>query len=447
MAFDAKNFLDLTGLTSYDGLIKQYIRTEDNKQISILQLSADGNYLNAWKNQGADPATDTPDYHLALGGGDLADMVRALAAIVPATYDSTNKTYSITGLSTTATNTLVAAINEIDGHADTNTAAIGTLGSLSTTTKTDLVSAINEVFTKIGTDIAAAIGGLDYTVAASGTNAVLTGFEVEDGVLKTGSVTSQALKDVAISGKAEDVAYNNTDSGLTATDVQGAIDELAEASAGGVASKTVYMVASGATTDYAQVYDIYQGANGSSASPVAAEKIGTINIPKDKVVESGSVGTVTIPDVPYPGAQVGDKYIELVLQNVADPLYIPANSLVDIYTGGTTAEATVTIDNSNEITVTIVEINGSKLTNASVAKGKLASGVQASLDLADSAIQSVTEGSTNGTISVDGTDVAVHGLGSAAYTASTAYDPAGEAEDAYDAIGSIPTASIKALFD
>ena len=47
--------------------------------------------------------------------------------------------------------------------------------------------------------------------------------------------------------------------------------------------------------------------------------------------------------------------------------------------------------------------------------------------LADTAVQSVAEGSTNGTIAVDGTDVAVHGLGSAAYTASSAYDAAGAA--------------------
>lgn len=39
----------------------------------------------------------------------------------------------------------------------------------------------------------------------------------------------------------------------------------------------------------------------------------------------------------------------------------------------------------------------------------------------------VTEGATDGTISVDGVDVPVHGLGSAAYTDSTAYDNAGAA--------------------
>jgi hypothetical protein len=40
-------------------------------------------------------------------------------------------------------------------------------------------------------------------------------------------------------------------------------------------------------------------------------------------------------------------------------------------------------------------------------------------------IQEITTGSGNGTISVDGTDVAVKGLGSAAYTASTAYATSG----------------------
>lgn len=54
---------------------------------------------------------------------------------------------------------------------------------------------------------------------------------------------------------------------------------------------------------------------------------------------------------------------------------------------------------------------------------------KASLALADSALQKedITTGSANGTISVEGTDVAVKGLGSAAYTESTAYDAAGAA--------------------
>ena len=52
--------------------------------------------------------------------------------------------------------------------------------------------------------------------------------------------------------------------------------------------------------------------------------------------------------------------------------------------------------------------------------------------LADSALQKadIVSGNANGTISVDGTDVAVKGLGSAAYTNSTAYDAAGAADTA-----------------
>ena len=64
-----------------------------------------------------------------------------------------------------------------------------------------------------------------------------------------------------------------------------------------------------------------------------------------------------------------------------------------------------------------------------------------------SSVKSVTEGSTNGTIAVNNVDVAVHGLGTAAYTASTAYDASGSASAAQTAaegytdtkIGTLPT--------
>ena len=51
----------------------------------------------------------------------------------------------LSGLTTTAKNDLVSAINEIDSHADTNAGNIGTLSSLSTSAKNNLVAAINEV--------------------------------------------------------------------------------------------------------------------------------------------------------------------------------------------------------------------------------------------------------------------------------------------------------------
>lgn len=63
-----------------------------------------------------------------------------------------------------------------------------------------------------------------------------------------------------------------------------------------------------------KAYSIKQGGN----------LVGTINFPKDMVVESGEV-------VVNPEGQSSGTYIKLTLANVEEPLYINANSLVDIY--------------------------------------------------------------------------------------------------------------------
>jgi hypothetical protein len=47
--------------------------------------------------------------------------------------------------------------------------------------------------------------------------------------------------------------------------------------------------------------------------------------------------------------------------------------------------------------------------------------INAIANTANGAVQSVTEGTTNGTINVDNTEVSVHGLGTAAFTDTTAY--------------------------
>lgn len=81
-----------------------------------------------------------------------------------------------------------------------------------------------------------------------------------------------------------------------------------------------------------------------------------------------------------------------------------------------------------------VSAEGDAYVTASASNGKVTvnatASTIASLGKADTAVQSVTEGTTNGTINVDNKSVAVHGLGSAAYEASTAFDRAGAAADA-----------------
>lgn len=95
-------------------------------------------------------------------------------------------------------------------------------------------------------------------------------------------------------------------------------------------------------------YTFYQG--GQPISP-------TIDIPKDMVVESGSIVQGTWSDGEFtPGSGTG-KALALVIANGGGTVYIDVNDLVDVYTGGTTSTITVAISGSNQITASLV--NGS----------------------------------------------------------------------------------------
>ena len=340
-------------------------------------------------------------------------------------------------------------------------------------------------------DIDAAIAALDgsATIASKSGDVVTikTGITEADGVVDNDSGTDIVLEEVAVTGAAADVSVADASGYFTSTDVEGVLAELAQASSGGVSSKTVYITeTAGQSGDaFSKRYGIYQGANGSSSSPVVGEKLADIDIPKDMFVEEGSVVDITYSEGHlYDGvtdvtelikgaggtatAADAGKYIKLIIANAtSSTLYIAAADLVDIYTAEQNAsQVQIAIDNNNVISATIVAgsidtteladgavttaklddeavttakiddeaVTTAKIDDEAVTLGKLASGVQTSLGLADSAVQSVTASDpttgTDGTFEVDGTEVAIKGLGSAAYTASSAYDPAGSASTA-----------------
>ena len=199
------------------------------------------------------------------------------------------------------------------------------------------------------------------------------------------------LGDVLLSANiAAEIGVEDVATYFTGTTVEAVLAELYEAQL----AKTVYITEDSTSVEFAKVYSVYQGSAGTAADPVAAEKIADINIPKDLVVKSGSVvdivfvegtggnpdslheGDASGPDVtalikgtdPATEADAG-KYIKLVIaNNEATPLYIAAKSLVDIYTGGATAEATVAIDANNEITVTINKVAATKIIYAAASE-------------------------------------------------------------------------------
>lgn len=84
-------------------------------------------------------------------------------------------------------------------------------------------------------------------------------------------------------------------------------------------------------------------------------EIGKINIPKDMVVQSGSVVKGTFAqDGGFTENTAGkDTALKLVIANSTDVVYINVKDLASIYTGGTTADITVTVSDTGVITATL----------------------------------------------------------------------------------------------
>lgn len=134
-----------------------------------------------------------------------------------------------------------------------------------------------------------------------------------------------------------------------------------------------------------------------------------INIPKDLVIASGSV--VTLEDGALPdGVTVAGTYIKLILANSTKPIYINVGDLIKYVTGGSGENDAIQINVSSDTHKVSATVK-----NGSLTTDMLAADVVTSLGKADSAVQSVAAGDTNGTIKVDGNEVVVAGLQDAAY--------------------------------
>ena len=277
-----------------------------------------------------------------------------------------------------------------------------------------------------------------------------------------------SLANVAKSGEAEDVAYSNTTSGLTATDVQAAIDEvvggLGTAAAADVATTAIQeestddslvSAAQVATFVAAEIAGLegamhFRGVITRQTGETDAEAIA-------RVITSPEAGDVVVmsdnaKEYIYDGtawSEVGDE-AEFVKKTTT----IAGVDLQDNITKTELLTALNVEDGAEVNIVESVKVNGSALTPDSNRAVNV----------------TVAEGATNGTVAVNGSDVAVHGLGSAAYEAATAFDASGAAATAKsEVIGTssdaasastiygakayadaategIPTASIEALF-
>lgn len=147
-------------------------------------------------------------------------------------------------------------------------------------------------------------------------------------------------------------------------------------------------------TEYSAVYHLTKDGKNVGAA---------INIPKDMVIKSGTVET-------DPAGKPAGTYLVLTLANATeDKIYINVGDLIEYVTAGDSPDGMVVVSVSDDHKVTAT------LGNASITEAKLHADVTAKLAKAVSAVQEVKAGTTNGTIAVDGNEVAVAGLADAAY--------------------------------
>lgn len=91
----------------------------------------------------------------------------------------------------------------------------------------------------------------------------------------------------------------------------------------------------------------------------------SINIPKDLVLQSGSFEVVTETNTPYVGAEIGDPYIDLVLNDPSNShIYIPLKGVVDTVIAG---QGVSVEDNTVSVRLDSDSSNGLTLSNDGLA--------------------------------------------------------------------------------
>lgn len=183
---------------------------------------------------------------------------------------------------------------------------------------------------------------------------------------------------------------------------------------GSADQNTIYMVGTGAGSEDS-AYEEYMLING------AFERIGSSDVDLTNYALKSDI-TTAINNLDKADSAVANQYVSSVSQTDGVITVTRETLPVRSVTEGT-ANGAILVNGS----AVNVHGLGSAAYTPSSNYATAAQGTKA-----DSALQKadIVTGATNGTIAVDGTDVAVKGLGSAAYAATTAFDAAGDADQA-----------------
>lgn len=203
--------------------------------------------------------------------------------------------------------------------------------------------------------------------------------------------------------------------------------------------------------------------NGNYVVKQGDTTIGTITIPKDMVVESGTIVVGNWSNNTFiENASGTGKALKLTIKNQTTPIYINVADLVDVYTAKASAtQVQIAISNTNEISATIVaksigatelkdlSVTNAKIANSTIEKAKLVSGVQTSLGKADTAYQKPSGGipATDLSESVQGSlekaDSAIQSVTTTTPDYTEVTVPSGEGADSKNKVVNVKTTTMQ----
>ena len=373
-----KNYLDLTGLQKYHELISQYIDTEDTK--SIKSLTRVGNTVNFFKT--AD-ASGTAAYTV-----DIPDVSGFMDKIASATG---SKVVASTASGQVSESDIAIADVATKSYADTaaQDAADG---------KDAAIAAAK----KAGDDAQADVDALETLVGSIPQSAEAT------------SVVGYAAE---VADAAEDAANDYTDTQISAVEAKlaGALHYkgvVATVSALPATAENgdVYHVTE-ASAEYAYFTDGNTGDWEELGSEIDLSDYSTTTQMNAAIATAKGEAITTASNDATSKANAAEQNAK----DYADGLAVNYDAAGSAATAKSEAIAAAAADAT---------------TKANTAEQNAKDYADDLVDAIDTGVMSVVEGSSNGTISVDGSDVNVHGLGSAAYQNTSAFDASGAAATA-----------------
>lgn len=374
---------EITGIAAY---IAEYVKSEmgisvdTDTQYQVAKVD-DYNYKLQMKGKGDDAWADVEGSTIVIPND--TEAINGLKALVGETSVQAQITAAIEALDLANTydakgaadDALAAAKEHADGLDEAQTEALNAYKDSNDKALADEIARAKlaeEAAQKAADDAQADVDNLELAV----------------GTPDEGKTVVQMIKDEAARADAAEKANAGliteiqTDMGnvdnleTTSKELVGALNEVRNAVSAGGTAAAITIDTSTTTEGALKSYTIKQGDT----------TVGTIDIPKDMVVESGEV--VTDPE----GQEAG-TYIKLVLANVADPLYINVGHLVDIYKAKANAtQIQLAIDSATrEISASIVAgsvtatelaadaVTTVKIADANVTLAKLSTEVQAAI--------------------------------------------------------------------